>query len=297
MFIFFFNSKYWDQILSCLEACTTRDSFLPQQSSRLSQKELFTRFVHIRQQSGKRREASPCVVFLFSLSFPHNRSSLTDLHHPSQLGYGLTTWYIRNGHFLSISYKKLFKPTKCTLEKVGPSLAKRSHCVTRGHGGQLQAELFLALWKWQVFYDVSLTIATLFPGDFTLIHILAVSSYGKWDWAPTRFARLNYLSISSDSYAHTYTWKNPFVQLTIPYKIWVIKTLWSLFLRGAHSKAQYAKPNSFIAWQKKGSVYAESPLRMRKRIGPPHGPHSLGRVASRAANEFVSEENWHVRKH
>lgn len=87
-----------------------------------------------------------------------------------------------------------------------------------------------------------------------------------------------------------------FVQLTIPYKIWVIKTLWSLFLRGAHSKAQYAKPNSFIAWQKKGLVCAEHLLWTRNRIGSPSGPHSHDQVASRAAkwisvwSQLVSEQ-------
>lgn len=92
----------------------------------------------------------------------------------------------------------------------------------------------------------------------------------------------------ADSCAHAHE-KTPFDQLILPYKIRVIKSLWSLFLRGAHSRAHYAKPGSFMAWQKRGSVCALTGS--RDGIGLPNGPHSLARVAARAANEFVPGVN------
>lgn len=92
----------------------------------------------------------------------------------------------------------------------------------------------------------------------------------------------------ADSCAHAHE-KTPFDQLILPYKIRVIKSLWSLFLRGAHSRAHYAKPGSFMAWQKRRSVCALTGS--RDGIGLPNGPHSLARVAARAANEFVPGVN------
>lgn len=63
-------------------------------------------------------------------------------------------------------------------------------------------------------------------------------------------------------------------------------------LRGAHSKEHYAKPGSFMAWQRRGSACALTAF--RDGLGLPNGPHSL---APRAANEFVSGLNRQVRKH
>lgn len=75
--------------------------------------------------------------------------------------------------------------------------------------GLAPRELFLLLWRWWVFIT-SLTIAILFCINFILIHILEVSLDRNWDCGPAYFARLNYLCISSDSYAHIHVKKNSF---------------------------------------------------------------------------------------